>query len=619
MSKKVIGIDLGTGNSAVATIERGKPIIIVNSEGHRTTPSVIGLKNGDRKVGETAKRQRIVSPTETISLIKRFMGVSYDACSEIIKHVPYKVINVDNKPRIVVGDKQFSPEELSSFILAKMKQSAEDFCGEEVTDAVITCPAWFDNNAREATKLAGEMAGLKVHRIINEPTAAILASDIDIKDGSKIILVADIGAGTTDFSVCEVSDGMVEVLASKGDVFLGGSDFDNIIAEWIVQSLRSDYGVDITKDAQAMQRISEAAEAAKIDLSSSTATDINLPYITLKDSNPIHFITTLSRSAMEKMTSQLVDKIVACGEEAVKASKINPKDIDSILMVGGQSRSLAIRDALTKTFGVKLNLSVNPDEAVALGAAVQANIIVGGDNSKDVLLLDVTPISMGIETMGGIFTKLIDANTTIPCRKTEIFSTAMDDQTVVDIRVLQGERPMAKDNKEIGLFRLDGITKAPRGIPQIEVSFDIDANGILKVTAIDKATNKEQSIVIESKGSLTEEEIERIKKEAIEFADKDKKEKEIADAINKGDGLVFSSEKSIAEMGDKLLEEDKKILTTLLSDMKEAIKDKDIDKITSLETSINSKWGEIYAKNQHASTDNPKENKVDEATYEEVE
>ena len=562
MSKRVIGIDLGTGNSAVATIENGVPTIIVNSEGHRTTPSVIGLKNGERKVGETAKRQRVVSPKETISLIKRFMGVDYDKCGDIMKHVLYNVVNVNGKPRVEIDGRQYSPEELSSMILLKMKQSAEDFCGEEVTDAVITCPAWFDNNAREATKLAGEMAGLKVHRIINEPTAAILASDIKTDNGSKIVLVADIGAGTTDFSVCEISDGMVEVLASKGDVFLGGSDFDNKISEWILDAISSEYGIDLKQDQQAMQRILEAAESAKLDLSTSSSTDINLPYIALKDGNPIHFVTTLSRATMEHITEDLVKRIVTCAKEAVEASKIEKNELSTILMVGGQSRSLAIREALRKEFNVELNLSVNPDEAVALGAAVQANIIVGGDSSNDILLLDVTPISMGIETMGGIFTKLIEANTTIPCKKTEIFSTAVDNQSTVDIRVLQGERPMAKDNKEIGLFRLDGILPAKRGVPQIEVTFD-----------------------------------------------------------NKGDQLSFSNEKMVNELADKLSEDDKKSILDINDKLKAAVKNKDVDEITSLETKSNEIWNKISSKiygSQNEATNSSSEQDTKDATYEEV-
>lgn len=618
MSKKVIGIDLGTGNSAVATIENGAPTIIVNSEGHRTTPSVISLKNNERKVGEPAKRQRVVAPKETVSLIKRFMGVNYDACNEIIKRVAYKVINENNKPRVEINDKKYSPEELSSMILQKLKKSAEDYCGEEITDAVITCPAWFDNSAREATKLAGEMAGLKVHRIINEPTAAILASDIDTEKESKIILVADIGCGTTDFSVCEISDGMVEVLASKGDVFLGGSDFDNKIASWIVNTLKEEHDVNIENDAQAMQRIVDAAEAAKIDLSSSSATEINLPYIALKDNTPIHFVTTLTRANMERMTSDLVDRIIGCAKDAVVAAKIKYEDIDSILMVGGQSRSLAIREALKKEFNVDLNLSVNPDEAVALGAAVQANIIVGGEGSKDVLLLDVTPISMGIETMGGMMTKLIDANTTIPCKKNETFTTAVDNQTSVDIKVLQGERPMAKDNKEIGLFRLDGILPAKRGVPQIEVTFDIDANGILKVSAKDKTTGKEQTITIQSKDSLSQEEIERIKREAEEFAETDKIEKEKAEKVNKGDSLAFQTEQSIEDMKDKLSDEHKSQLTEAVKNLKQAVAEKDVDKIDSSEKQINEIWQKVTEALNSKTEKEPTNENVQDANFEEV-
>ena len=557
------------------------------------------------------------------------MGVNYEQCKDIMKHVPYEVINVDNKPRVLIEERKYSPEELSSMILAKLKKSAEDFCGEDVTDAVITCPAWFDNAAREATKLAGELAGLNVLRIINEPTAAILASDIDTKGETKKVLVADIGCGTTDFSLCEISDGMIEVLASKGDVFLGGSDWDNAIASWIVENINTEYGVDVSGDSQAMQRILEAAEAAKIDLSSVASTDINLPYISLVNGAPVHFVKTLSRAKMEQLTSHLVDRVIACGKDAVKEAKVDYKNIDSILMVGGQSRSLAIREALNKEFNVELNLSVNPDECVACGAAQQANIIVGGDGSKEMLLLDVTPISMGIETMGGVFTKLIEANTTIPCKKTEIFSTAVDNQPSVDINVLQGERPLAKDNKSIGLFRLDGIMPSPRGVPQIEVSFDINANGILTVSAVDKATGKEQSITIQSKGNLTDAEIERIKREAEEFAEADKKEKEIIDTINKGDALAFSNEKMLKEHDDKLTDEEKTSLNELVDKMKKAVADKSVDDINNLEKEINEKWNVIstrmYSAQQQTATEQSQSDSastdgenIKDATFEEV-
>lgn len=613
--KRVIGIDLGTGNSGVATIENGKPVMIINSEGYRTTPSIISLKNGERKIGEAARRQRVISPKETISLIKRFMGVDYDKCDDILKHITYDVVNNNNKPRIVVEGREYSPEELSSFILAKMKKTAEDYIGEKVEDAVITCPAWFDNAAREATKLAGEMAGLKVHRIINEPTAAILASNIKTDGSSKLILVADIGCGTTDFSLCEISDGMVEVLASKGDVFLGGSDFDNAIAKYIIDTFEKENNVSIKNDVQAVQRIIEAAEKAKIELSSSLSTEVNLPYIMLKDNQPLHLAINLTRSKLEQLTHDLVSRIINCAKEAVNAASIDKNKIDAILLVGGQSRSIAIKEALIKEFGDKLNQSVNPDEAVALGAAVQANIIVG-DGDNDIVLLDVTPISMGIETMGGVFTKLIDANTTIPCRKTEIFSTATDNQSVVDIHVLQGERPLAKDNKSIGLFRLDGIMPAQRGVPQIEVSFDIDANGILKVTAKDKATNKEQSITIESKGNLTEEEINRIKKEAEEFAESDKIEEEKIKTVNKGENIIFNTENLLKQINDKISEEDKKSINDKLSSMKNAINEKDIEKINSIETELNTLLNTI-SETLYSNANNNNQNTSD-SNFEEV-
>lgn len=603
MGKKTIGIDLGTGNSCVATMENGKPIVIINNEGSRTTPSIISLKNGERKIGESAKRQRVITPKETVSLIKRFMGVDFDKCEDIIKHVSYDVINYNGKPRIKIENKDYSPEELSSYIIGKMKKIAEDYVGEEIQDAVITCPAWFDNAAREATKLAGEMAGLKVHRIINEPTAAILASNINTKD-SKIVLVADVGCGTTDFSICEVSDGMVEVLVSNGDVFLGGSDFDNAIADYITKTFENENNVSLNENIQAKERILEAAEKAKIELSSNNTTEINLPYITLNSDNvPLHLSLTLTRSKLEQLTNNLVKRIINCAKEAVKLAKINKDDIDSILLVGGQTRSIAIQNALIDAFGDKLNKSINPDEAVALGAAIQADIISGdGEGSNDILLLDVTPISLGIETMGGVFTKLIEANTTIPCKKTEIFSTAADNQTIVDIHVLQGERPLAKDNKSIGLFRLDGITPAQRGIPQIEVSFDIDANGILKVSAIDKATNKEQSITIESKGNLTEEEIERIKQEAKEYAENDAKEKEKIDILNKGESIIFNNEKMLKELTDKLTDDEKENLTNKNNELKDAVNSKNVDLIKQLENEINELWNNISSKLYSANT-----------------
>ena len=630
MSKKVLGIDLGTGNSAVAVIENGKPVIVVNSEGNRTTPSVISLKNGERKVGDIAKRQRVMNPTETVSLIKRFMGVHYDKCADILKHIQYEVKKDENgMPRVFIEGNKYSPEELSSMILAKLKKQAEDFAGEEITEGVITCPAWFDNAAREATKLAGTMAGLNVLRVINEPTAAILASDIDTKNGTKKVLVSDIGQGTTDITIAEISDGMVEVLASKGDVFLGGSDWDNAIAEWLVEYAKTEYGTDLTNDPQAMQRILEASEKAKIELSTSTSTEINLPYITMKDNQPIHLITTLTRAKLEALTAHLVDKVINCATDALKAAKTAKNELDCILLVGGQSRSLAIREALKKEFEVNLNLSLNPDECVACGAAIQANIIVGGEGSSDVLLLDVTPISMGIETLGGVFTKLIEANTTIPCKKTEIFSTAVDNQPSVDIRVLQGERSMAKDNKEIGMFRLDNITPAMRGIPQIEVSFDIDANGILKVTAIDKATNKEQSITIQSKGSLTEEEIEKIKLDAQKYAESDKKEKENADTLNEGDAAIFNSEKLLNDLGDKVTADEKKCINEELDKMREAVKNKDYNKIKEVNKSLTDKWNpismRIYNNSQQNSTSDTSEknnsnnnSNIQDAEFEEV-
>lgn len=593
---KAIGIDLGTGNCCVSTIENGKPVVISNSEGSRTTPSVVCLKDGERKVGQSANRQRVVNPSETIYNIKRFMGNDYDACKEVISRVPYKVNNVGGKPRVEVEGREYSPEEISSFILNKMKKTAEDYIGETVTDAVITCPAWFDNSAREATKLAGEMCGLNVLRIINEPTAAILASNIVTTDKEKKVMVADIGCGTTDFSVCDISNGVVEVLASKGDVFLGGSDFDNAIAEWIISEFKNENGIDLHNDKQALSRVIEAAEKAKIELSTSASSEINLPYITVKDGTPVHLVKTLTRAKLEQFTKYLVDKIIACGKKALEAAKINKNELDCILLVGGQSRSVAIQEALSKEFGTELNKSVNPDEAVAEGAAIQANTIVGGSNASDILLLDVTPLTLGIETMGGVMTTLVEANTTIPCTKEQVFTTAASNQTSVQIHVLQGERAMAKDNKSLGIFSLDGIMPAPRGVPQIVVKFDLNADGILTVSATDKATGKEQHITIENKNSLSQEEIERIKQEAKEHEAEDKKVKDQAEKQNRCESLIYQTEQGIKEHETMLNQEDKDFFNGKIEELNNMKKNSDYNNLSNVENDINNRWYGITSK-----------------------
>ena len=598
---KVIGIDLGTGNSCVAGIEAGKPVVIVNAEGQRTTPSVVSFKDGERKIGESAKRQRVINVENTIYNIKRLMGVKYSTAKSegILDKMSYKIQADDNdNPRIIINDKEFSPEEISAMILGKMKKTAEDYYGEEVKDVVITCPAWFDDPARQATKNAGIIAGLNVLNVINEPTAAIMSSDIDVNTDA-IVMVADIGQGTTDFSICDISDGVVEIKASKGDVFLGGADFDNAIAQWIIDECKAETGADLSKDTMAMQRVLEASEKAKVELSTSTQTEINLPYITMYDGAPIHFVKSITRAKMDSLCSKIVDKIINCAKESLNASKVNKNNLSYILLVGGQSRSLAIQEALTKEFGVKLNKSVNPDEAVALGAAIQANVKVGGEGAENaLLLLDVTPLNLGIETMGGVMTKMIEANTTIPTKRSEIFSTAEDNQPAVTINVLQGCRPMAKDNKSIGIFTLEGILPAKRGVPQIEVTFDIDASGILSVKAVDKATGKEQQVTIQSKTSISDEEIERMKMDAEKYAEEDKKSEELLEKKNKLEGLIYSIETLLNSLQDSehLNDEDKSYLNDKKKELEEMKENNSFVKFDEIEKDVQERMQMISAK-----------------------
>ena len=617
----IIGIDLGTSTSSVAVVEGGEPVIISNSEGRRTTPSIIAFTENDRKIGDPAKRQAVTNPKQTIYSIKRFIGKDFSSCKEEIERVPYEVVKSGkNVPSVKIGDKTYTPQELSAMILQKMKKTAEDFLGYEVSRAVITVPAYFGDAERTATIEAGEIAGLKVERIINEPTAAALAYGLDKKESDSKILVFDCGGGTHDVSVLEIGDGVFEVKSTDGDTHLGGDDFDNAIIDWMVSEFKSENGIDLSKDAMALQRLKDAAEKAKIELSSTSQSEINLPYITAGAAGPLHFVKSLTRSKFDQLTSTLVERTIACAKSALKNASLKPSDIDEVILVGGSTRIPSIQEALEKFIGKKPNKSVNPDEVVALGAAVQGAVLTG--NITDVLLLDVTPLSLGIETMGGVFTKLIEANTTIPTRKSETFSTASDNQPSVELHVLQGERPMARDNRTLGRFHLDGIMPAPRGIPQVEVTFDIDANGILSVTAKDKASGKENRIRIEGGSQLSKEEIEKMKQEAELNSESDRLEREKVDKLNSADNLIFQTEKQIKEFSDKLTEDDKSLLNEDLSSLKESHSSSDIDKIDEASNKLNETWSKISTRlYQESSTTEPTQESNDdtqEVDYEEV-
>jgi molecular chaperone DnaK len=592
---KVIGIDLGTVNSCVSIYEGGQTTVIANPEGERFTPSVIALKNGERKVGSTAKRQQVVNPKETVYIIKRFIGLKYsDAeCKEAIKHVTYSVVDNAGNPRVDIEGRKYSPEELSSYIIAYMKKTAEDYLGEEVKECVITTPAYFTNEQREATKLAGEMAGLTVLRVISEPTAALLASNLDLK-GEKKILVADIGGGTTDFSVAEVSNELIEIKASDGDMFLGGSDFDLKIANWLISDFKSVHGIDLEADPQARQRIIEAAEKAKIELSSVSQTSISIPYISVNNGIPLHMEKTLSRTDFERLISSNIDNVIRHAKKAISDAGFKQSDLDGILLVGGSCRIPLIQERLEKEIGAQLYKTANFDEAVSCGAAVQGSIIKG--DKTDILLLDVTPLTLSIETMGGVATPMVMANTTIPTTKSQIFTTASDNQPSVTIRVAQGERPMFTDNKVIGQFNLDNIPPARRGVPQIDVSFDIDANGILKVTAKDLGTGKDAHITIEQRGSLTDAEIERIKEEAKQYVAEDKAKMEKIEKLNMADSLAFQTEKQIEELSEKLSEDEKTSLSESLDKLKDAVKAQDVESAETLSKELSDKWVPISAK-----------------------
>ena len=604
---KIIGIDLGTTNSCVAVFEGNEPVVIANSEGKRTTPSVVAFtKDGERKVGDPAKRQAVTNPQNTIYSIKRFMGETYDQVTEEIKRVPYKVERGENNtPRVNIDGRLYTPQEISAMILQKMKKTAEDYLGQKVTDAVITVPAYFSDSQRQATKEAGEIAGLNVRRIVNEPTAAALAYGLDKAKKDMKIAVFDLGGGTFDISILEFGGGVFEVLSTNGNTHLGGDDFDQKIIDWLVGEFQKEEGADLTKDPMAMQRVKEAAEKAKIELSSSASTEINLPYITVVDGTPKHLVKTLTRAMFENLTHDLIQSCLEPCRKAISDANLTTSDINEVILVGGSSRIPAVQKAVEDFFGKVPSKGVNPDEVVAVGASIQGAILNKESGVGDIVLLDVTPLSLGIETLGGVMTKLIDANTTIPCKKTQVFSTAADNQTEVTIHVLQGERPMAAQNKSIGQFNLTGIAPARRGIPQIEVSFDIDANGILKVSAKDKATGKEQEIRIEASSGLSKEEIDRMKAEAEQNAEADKKQKERVDKLNEADSMIFQTENQLKELGEKLPADKKAAIEKALQSLKDAHKSGDVAAIDAAIKSLNEAWQAASAQMYQQTGANP--------------